>query len=146
MRNRRWRTYAIALALLGSMGFAAQIGAQQSGSGASGSASILDRGSTAAQLNLSPEQERSIIRSLASEQTQSLPADFQPQMGVKVPESMTLRDLPSNLASEIPHATDFKFAKLPDRVLLVDAYNRQVAKIIAEPATTGSPAGSGTSR
>jgi hypothetical protein len=133
MRTRHLRHGVIALALLGGLCSAAQVRAQDT----IGSPPAAASRSAQDQLSLSPEQERSIARSLASEQTQSLPSDFQPQTGATVPESVTLRNLPSNLASEIPQVSDFKFAKLREHVLLVDAYNRQVVRIIGAPATTG---------
>jgi hypothetical protein len=90
--------------------------------------------------SLTPAQERSIYRSVASEQAQPPLPDFQPELGAKLPDAVVLRDLPSGLAADIPQAKDYKFAKVQDQVLLVDPYTKQVREIINPPGaaeTTG---------
>jgi hypothetical protein len=91
-------------------------------------------------LTLTPEQERSIYRSVASERAQPPLPDFQPELGATLPESVIVRDLPSGLVTDFPRAKDYKFVKLHDQVLLVDPTSKRVREIINPPAaaeTTG---------
>jgi hypothetical protein len=93
---------------------------------------------------LTPEQERSIYRSVASERAQPPLPDFQPEVGATLPDTVMLSDLPSGLAIDFPRAKDFKFAKLHDQVLLVDPFNKRVVEIINSPGasqTTGRGSG-----
>jgi Protein of unknown function (DUF1236) len=88
-------------------------------------------------LSLTPEQQRSIYRSVASERAQPPPADFRPEVGATLPDAVTLAELPSGLTIDFPRAKDFKFAKLHAQVLLVDPFNKRVVEIINPPESTG---------
>lgn len=90
----------------------------------------------AAPLTLTSEQERSIYRSLAGEQAQPALPDFQPELGARLPDIVTLSDLPSGLAADIPPVKDYQFAKLHDQVLLVDPHSKLVREIINPPAAS----------
>ena len=121
------RAGAIALALLGSISFAAAQnvpGGQQE------------------RLNLSPSQERSVSQGLSSEPTQ--PAQgYQGQVGSRPPESLKQQALPNDVTAQVPATKNLFFIKLPDRILLIDPDNKTVAEIVAGPATTGSGANPG---
>ena len=93
--------------------------------------------------SLTPAQERSIYRSVASERAQPALPDFQPELGATLPAAVALRDLPSGLVTDFPRAKDFKFAKLHDQVLLVDPFNKQVCQIINPPGNATVGRGSG---
>ena len=57
----------------------------------------------------------------------------------KVPPSLTLPQLPSSAARQVPAAKNFEYAKLQNNeVLLVDPKNREVADMIMPSSTTGS--------
>ena len=121
------RAGAIALALLGSVSFAAAQnlpGGQQE------------------RLNLSPSQERSVSQGLSREPTQ--PAQgYQGQVGSKPPESLKQQALPNDVTAQVPATKNLLFIKLPDRILLIDPDSKTVAEIVAAPATTGSGANPG---
>lgn len=127
------RAGAIALALVGSVGFAAA----QSSPGA-GSPS----GSSQEKLNLSPSQEQSITQQLSKEPTQNV-AGFQGQVGSKLPDSANAQRLPAGAQAQVPEAKAYLFVKLPDRIVLIDPETKLVAEIIGASPTTGSASPSG---
>jgi hypothetical protein len=134
---------AVAFALLAALGFAIAGEGEGSTTGRPGSAPVAAT-SMPHQFTLTPAQERSIYRSVASELAQPALPDFQPELGATLPDIVMLRDLPSGLAADIPHAKDYKFAKLHDQVLLVDPYTKRVLEIINPPIageTTGRSSG-----
>jgi hypothetical protein len=114
------RAGVITLGIFGSVGFAA---AQQ----ASGP-------------DLTPTQQRTVSQGLASSPSQSTPTGAQPQVGDKMPDSMTAQQLPSNVTDQVPEVKKLLFVKLPDRVILIDPDSKQVSEIVmdADSATTGS--------
>jgi hypothetical protein len=121
---------AIALALLGSAGLAV---AQDTPGGGSAPDQL--------QLKLTPSQKQSIRQGLVSEQTQSTPGS-QGQVGSKTPGSVTPHSLPGNVTAQVPAAKKLLFVKLPDRILLIDPEEQQVAEIIMNDSDA-SPSNSG---
>lgn len=117
---------AVALALVGSV----SIAAAQSGAGA--------------KVDLSPAQEQSVSKGLASQPTQNAPAGYSAQIGGKLPGSLKAEALPSAVQAEVPEAKSLLFVKLPDRLLLIDPSTQIIAEIIpAGGTTTGSGESSG---
>jgi len=111
-----FRVAAIALALIGSVGLAG-----------------------AAQLNLTSAQKQTISRGVASEKGQTAPSGFQAKLGEKVPQSLSMHQLPSSVTSQVSAAKEYEYAKLQNNeVLLIDPKDRQVAEIIMPSSTTGS--------
>ena len=108
------RAGAFALALFGSAGLAAAQGTP---------------GNAPDQLQLSPSQKQSIRQGLMSEQTQTT-AGSQGQVGSKTPGSVTPHALPSDVTTQVPATKKLLFVKLPDRILLIDPDQQQVAEII----------------
>jgi Protein of unknown function (DUF1236) len=94
---------------------------------------------TAAELNLTAQQKQAIMQSIQSERGQPAPAGFQPRIGASVPQSMSLRQLPSNITTQVPATRDYEFAKLDNNeILLIDPKDRRVADIITSSGTTGA--------
>ena len=76
--------------------------------------------------DLTPTQQRTrSAMELANSPSQSAPA-AQPQVGDRMPDSMTAQSLPSNVTDQVPEAKNLLFVKLPDRVLLIDPDNKGV--------------------
>jgi hypothetical protein len=93
----------------------------------------------AAELNLTAQQKQAIMQSIQSEKGQPAPAGFQPRIGASVPQSMSLHQLPTNVATQVPAARDYEFAKLDNNeILLIDPKDRRVADIITPSGTTGA--------
>jgi hypothetical protein len=111
---------AITLAIFGSIGFASA----QRGPGA----------------DLTATQQRTVSQGLASSPSQAAPAGTQPQVGDKVPDSMTAQQLPSDITDQVPEAKQLLFVKLPDRIILIDPDTKLVTEIVtdSDSITTGS--------
>jgi hypothetical protein len=118
--NHLIRAGAITVAIFTSTGFAA---AQTSGS---------------ARPDLTASQERMVSQGLANSPSQSMQSGAQPQVGSKVPDSMSAQALPGNVTDEVPEAKNLLFVKLPDRVLLIDPDSKLVTEIVMDDTTTGS--------
>lgn len=79
-----------------------------------------------AELVLSDEQRGQVFDSIMRLQdapTINIPA---PPLATALPGTVPLQDLPAPLAGEIPALKDYKFVKLDDRILLVEADSRVV--------------------
>ncbi len=110
------RVAAIAVALIGSAGLAG-----------------------AAQLNLTSAQKQTIFQSVASEKGQAAPSGFQAKVGDKLPQSVSMHQLPSSATNQVSAAKEYDYAKLQNNeVLLINPKDRQVSEIIMQPSTTGS--------
>ena len=118
---------ATAVAIFGSVGFAAAQNASN-------------------HPDLTPTQQRALSQGLANSPSQSAPA-AQPQVGDKMPDSMTAQSLPSNVTDQVPEAKNLLFVRLPDRVLLIDPDSKAVTELVMDSGassdtTTGSNSGS----
>lgn len=80
---------------------------------------------------------------LANTPSQSAPSGTQPQVGSKIPDSMTTRELPTNVTDQVPETKQLLFVKLPDRIMLIDPDTKLVTEIIMDSGTTGSTPRSG---
>ena len=77
-------------------------------------------------VNLTDQQKQSIQHGLASLPAQSLPGGFAAQLGDKVPSSVTLKKLPSDVAQQV----------------IVNPSSKKIMAIIGQSSTTGAKAGS----
>ena len=118
------RAGAITLAIFGSVGFAA---AQK------------PPGS-----DLTATQQRVVSQGLARSPSQSAPA-AQPQVGDKLPDSMTAQSMPNNVSDQVPEAKQLLFVKLPDRIILIDPDSKVVHEIVLDDSTTTAGSNSGSS-
>lgn len=90
---------------------------------------------------LNPAQQQMVSNSLSSTPSQSAPSGAQPQVGDKVPDSMSAQSMPHNVVDQVPEAKELLFVKLPDRILLINPDTKLISEIVTESATTGSTAG-----
>ena len=123
--NQLIRAGAITVAIFSSVGFAI---AQNSPGPPPGTAHG----------DLTTKQQQMVSQGLATSPSQSAPADAQPQVGNKLPESMSAQALPRNVTDQVPEAKNLLFVKLPDRVLLIDPDSKLVTEIVMDDSTTGS--------
>jgi hypothetical protein len=95
--------------------------------------------------DLTPTQQRTVSQGLASSPSQPAPSGPQPQVGDKLPDSMTAQQLPDNVTDRVPGTKQLLFVKLPDRVILIDPDTKQVSEIVMDNSnstTTGSSSSS----
>jgi hypothetical protein len=124
--NQLIRAGAITVAIFSSVGFAA---AQNASSQTPGSPHA----------DLTATQQHAVSQGLASSPPQSAPADSQPQVGNKLPDSMTAQALPNGVTDQVPQVKNLLFVKLPDRVMLIDPDTKLVTEILMDSdSTTGS--------
>src|ERR1700732_1750971 len=128
------RAGAITLAIFSSVGLAAGQNAPSQTPGT-------------AHADLTAKQQQTLSQGLASSPSQSAPIGAQPQVGDKVPDSMTAQSLPSNVTDQVPEVKKLLFVKLPDRVLLIDPDNKVMTELVMDSGassdtTTGSSSGS----
>jgi hypothetical protein len=91
--------------------------------------------------DLTTAQQRTVSQGLASSPSQTVPTGAQPQVGDKVPDSMTAQSMPSDVSNQVPEAKSLLFVKLPDRLLLIDPDTKMVSEIVMDSnsdSTTGS--------
>jgi hypothetical protein len=94
---------------------------------------------TAAELNLTAQQKQTIAQGVQTETGQPAPTGFMPRVGAPAPQSLTMRQLPAAVTSQIPAAREMQFAKLnSNEILLIDPKDRHVAEIIMPSGTTGA--------
>src|SRR4030081_3359922 len=114
---------AIAIALLGSVSFAAA-----------------QRAPGDVHPDLTANQQQAVSQGLASSPSQPAPPGEQPQVGNKLPDSMSAQSMPGNVTDQVPQTKNLLFVKLPDRILLIDPDNKLVTQIVTDDnsSTTGS--------
>ena len=100
-------------------------------------------------LNLTQQQKQAVNRGLSGEPSQNAAADLQLRVGEPLPSSITPHVMPKSVTEPVPETKWYEFAKLPDRVLMVDPKDRSIAEIIlipTTPATTGAAPSSPSGR
>jgi len=107
-------------------------------------AASLGAASAAEQLNLTQQQKQTIAQDLSSQPSKTAPSGFNAQPGAKVPQSVTLQSLPSNVTNQVASLKGNEFAKTGNDIVIVDPSNREVMAVINEKgSTTGSSTSSG---
>ena len=84
-------------------------------------------------LALTPAQRQRVIAAVTKEDTlDKLPPDYQPAIGAKIPtqKQLAAHPLPRPLVYEVPQLKQYYYARLPDRVLIIDPMKREVAAIL----------------
>ena len=100
-------------------------------------------------LNLTQQQKQAVNRGLSDQPSQNAAADLQIRVGEPLPSSITPHVMPKSVTEPVPETKWYQFAKLPDRVLMVDPKDRSIAEIIlipTTPATTGAAPSSPSGR
>jgi hypothetical protein len=54
-----------------------------------------------------------VSQELSNSPSQPAPTGAQPQVGDKIPDSMTVHQIPSNVSDQVPEAKNLLFVKLP---------------------------------
>ena len=109
-------------------------------------------------LNLTDAQRAQIRQVLSAKNSQvefklkttKKAKDFNPQIGAKLPKGVKPLGIPSELTQKIPQLADYGYAKLKDRILIVNAMKGKIAAIVplpqaqttgqAQPASASTPA------
>jgi hypothetical protein len=84
-------------------------------------------------LTLTDAQRAKVVDAVSKEDTlEKLPEGFAPAVGAQVPDQAKLatHPLPRPLVYELPQLKEYYYARLPDRVLIVDPMKKEVAAIL----------------
>ena len=121
------RAGAITVAIFSSVGLAAAQNAPSQTAGA-------------AHPDLTARQQQAVSQGLAASPSQPAQAGAQPQVGNKIPDSMTAQALPNDVTNQVPETKNLLFVKLPDRIMLIDPDTKLVTEIVmdSDSTTTGS--------
>ena len=116
------------LVLIGSVGVAAAAdpGAMSRHSSMSPTASM-----TKNNLSLTAAQEKLAWRDLSTQAaSQRAPSNFSASVGTTVPNDITLRSIPRTVASQLPTLKPYRYARLPNELLIVNPSDKKVVDVI----------------
>jgi hypothetical protein len=90
-------------------------------------------GATAPALDLSAEQKQTIYQSVSSTQKNSAaPTGFRAAVGVHVPDTIELKQMPATLATLIPAAREMEVGMVERQVVLVDPKTKTVVAVVTQ--------------
>lgn len=83
-------------------------------------------------LGLSAAQKQTIYTSARNSNFKNeTPPNFQPLVGVVVPETVALQPMPKTVAELAPQTRDFQLAVVSNQVVIVDPKGRRVVEVIS---------------
>lgn len=124
---------AIAICLLGSGSLALAAETTSSPSPNQPTATMHNQSSAQNELKLTAAQRQMIMRDLSTAKEEAAPSGFHPSVGITVPGTLALQQLPGNVTAEVPSLKSYEFAKLQNNhVLLVNPHDRKVVEIITK--------------
>jgi hypothetical protein len=89
------------------------------------------------------DQQAAVIRdALVTENTeQKTPAKFEPKVGAKIPQTMTVDVMPQRLVAREPALEPYGYAKLAKDVLVIDPMKKTIIAVLPrqEPSTLKDP-------
>jgi len=83
-------------------------------------------------LALSPDQRTVIYRTIRQERVLPAQPTVQYRVGMRVPETVTLYDVPRSLVTEVPGVRTYKYMLVNNRVWLVDPATSEIVAEVAE--------------
>lgn len=81
-------------------------------------------------LNLSTAQRNEIWKQLGSKRAEQAPSGFTPQLGETTPSSVQLQAIPGKVSRQVPAVKSYRYATLPNQVLLIDPTSKKIVAII----------------
>jgi Protein of unknown function (DUF1236) len=82
-------------------------------------------------LSLTTAQEKMAWRDISKRATsQHAPAGFAASVGNTVPNDITLRSIPRPVASELPTLRPYRYALLPNKLLIVNRSDKKIVDVI----------------
>ena len=82
-------------------------------------------------LSLTTAQEKLASRDLSTRAaSQPAPSNFSASPGAAVPNDITLRQIPLKVASQIPTLKPYRYARLPNEMLIVNPTDKKVVDVI----------------
>jgi hypothetical protein len=83
-------------------------------------------------LTLSGAQEFALFQSISGQgvKKETVPSEFEAEIGQAVPKSIMLHKLPSDAASQVPTAKAYDYAMLQNQLLIVNPHDRITVDVI----------------
>lgn len=84
-------------------------------------------------LTLTDAQRARVVDAVSKEDTLAkLPDGFAPAVGMKIPtqKKLAAHPLPRPLVYDVPQLKQYSYARLPDRVLIIDPMKQEIAAIL----------------
>jgi hypothetical protein len=83
-------------------------------------------------LSLSADQQKTAWNDLNNQGTnQNAPSDFTATSGSKVPNTVTIRAIPTKTARDVSQLRPYDFARVSGKVLIVNPQDRMVAEVLS---------------
>ncbi len=83
-------------------------------------------------LALTPVQRQTIYRTIVREPVQSVTPTVEYRVGMRVPPSARLYEVPQSVAVEVPSVRTYRYMRVNDRVVLVDPATSEVVADFAD--------------
>lgn len=82
-------------------------------------------------LSLTTAQEKLVWRDINKQaKSQPAPSNFAASVGTTVPSDITLRAIPRRVAGQLPTLKPFRYALLPNELLIVNPTDKKVVDVI----------------
>lgn len=85
-------------------------------------------------LSLTTAQEKTAWRDLSKSTSQRAPSNFSASVGTTVPSGIKLRSIPRKVAIQLPRLKPYRYALLPNEVLIVNPTDKKVVDVISSRA------------
>jgi len=114
--------------------------AEQSGAVALSSGMKVSQNPKLPKLNLTNAQREQIRKGVLTEHTEvefqlkstKNAKGFTPKVGAKLPKGVAGHSLPQPVLAELPKLRDYKYVKLKDQVLIVNAMTKKIVDVFSE--------------
>lgn len=83
-------------------------------------------------LQLTPVQRQTVYRTIVRERVQPAQPTVSYQVGMRVPQTQQLYDVPETVAVEVPTMRSYKYMMVNNRVVLVDPATSEVVGELAD--------------
>jgi hypothetical protein len=82
-------------------------------------------------LSLTTAQEKLAWRDLSKQaSSQRAPSNFSASVGATVPNDITLRSIPRTVAGQLPKLKPYRYALIPNELLIVNPSDKKVVDVI----------------
>ena len=83
-------------------------------------------------VELTPLQRQTIYRTITREPVETVTPTVEYRVGMRVPESARLYEVPNTVAVEIPAVRSYKYMRVNNRVVLVDPATSEVVAEVSD--------------
>jgi hypothetical protein len=105
--------------------------------GGAAAATEMDQHSSAAKdsLSLTTQQEKTALNDIGKHaSTQNAPSDFKASVGTVVPKTVSLRQIPTRAANQVPALKPYDYAMFKNQLLIVNPSDKKIVDVISRRA------------